>query len=107
MKLGVFTVLFQELSLEDMLARVKQAGLDTVEIGTGGYPGNAHCKIDELLESEDALKQYQATFEKYGVTIGAFSCHGNPISPDKAFAEESDWLCARRLSLLLKWVFRL
>lgn len=102
MKLGVFTVLFQELSLEDMLARVKQAGLDTVEIGTGGYPGNAHCKIDELLESEDALKQYEATFEKYGVAIGAFSCHGNPISPDKAFAEESDWLLRKTIKLAAK-----
>ncbi|RBN37521.1 xylose isomerase, partial [Priestia megaterium] len=38
MKLGVFTVLFADLSFEEMLDKVKAAGLHAVEIGTGGYP---------------------------------------------------------------------
>ncbi|EAC3252535.1 sugar phosphate isomerase/epimerase, partial [Listeria monocytogenes] len=42
MKLGVFTPLFANLSLEEMLDKVKAAGLDAVEIGTGGNPGNHH-----------------------------------------------------------------
>ena len=42
MKLGVFTVLFADKNLEEMLDYVKNAGLDAVEIGTGGYPGDAH-----------------------------------------------------------------
>ena len=63
MKLGVFTVLFSEKSLDDMLDYVKDAGLDMVEIGTGGYPGNAHCDLDELLASEYPWKP--ATEEDY------------------------------------------
>ncbi len=47
MKLGVFTVLFSDKSLEEMLDHVKASGLKAVEIGTGGYPGNAHCNVDE------------------------------------------------------------
>ena len=48
MKLGVFTVLFAQKSFEDMLDHVAAAGLQAVEIGTGGYPGNNHCPLDEL-----------------------------------------------------------
>ncbi|MFA9455447.1 sugar phosphate isomerase/epimerase family protein [Halalkalibacter sp. AB-rgal2] len=88
MKLGVFTVLFSNLSFEEMLDYVKEAGLDSVEIGTGGYPGNAHCPLDELLESEEKRNEYKEKVESRGLTISSFSCHGNPISPDKAFAEE-------------------
>ncbi|WP_077624515.1 sugar phosphate isomerase/epimerase family protein [Sediminibacillus massiliensis] len=89
MKLGVFTVLFSEKSLDEMLDHVKASGLDAVEIGTGGYPGNAHCNLEELLESKEKRKQYKQEFDSRGLAISAFSCHGNPLSPDKQFAEES------------------
>ena len=54
MKLGVFNPLFQNMELEEMLDYIKASGLDAVEIGTGGYPGDKHCNVDELLESKDA-----------------------------------------------------
>ncbi|MBS4196062.1 sugar phosphate isomerase/epimerase family protein [Lederbergia citri] len=88
MKLGVFTVLFSDKSFEEMLDHVKASGLDAVEIGTGGYPGNAHCDLDALLESEEKRKDYLHEVESRGLTISAFSCHGNPISPDKEFAQQ-------------------
>ncbi|TFD99891.1 sugar phosphate isomerase/epimerase [Jeotgalibacillus sp. R-1-5s-1] len=90
MKLGVFTVLFAQKSFEDMLDYVAESGLDAVEIGTGGYPGNNHCPIDELLEDEGKRKEYLEKVTSRGLTISAFSCHGNPVSPDAAFAKESD-----------------
>ncbi|MCM3708554.1 MULTISPECIES: sugar phosphate isomerase/epimerase family protein [Cytobacillus] len=90
MKLGVFTVLFADKSFEDMLDQVKAAGLKAVEIGTGAYPGNAHCSLQELLESDELREDYLNKVLWRGLEISAFSCHGNPISPDKAFAEESD-----------------
>ena len=43
---GVFTVLFAEKSFEEMLDYVKEAGLHSIEIGTGCYPGNSHCDLD-------------------------------------------------------------
>jgi sugar phosphate isomerase/epimerase len=89
LKLGVFTVLFAEKSLEEMLDHVKASGLKAVEIGTGGYPGNTHCDLDALLESEEKRKEYLEKVQSRGLTISAFSCHGNPISPDEAFAKES------------------
>jgi sugar phosphate isomerase/epimerase len=89
MKLGVFTVLFSQKNLDEMLDYVKEAGLNAVEIGTGGYPGNAHCDLDILLESEEKRNEYLQKVTSRGLEISAFSCHGNPISPDSAFAEES------------------
>lgn len=88
MKLGVFTVLFNDKSFEDMLDRVKASGLHAVEIGTGGYPGNTHCDLDALLESEEKRSEYLAKIQERDLIISAFSCHGNPISPDKEFAND-------------------
>ncbi|WP_110926202.1 sugar phosphate isomerase/epimerase family protein [Bacillus massiliglaciei] len=99
MKLGVFTVLFSQKSFEDMLDYVAKSGLNTVEIGTGGYPGNAHCPLDELLESEEKRKTYLEAVESRGLSISAFSCHGNPISPDKAFAKESHETLVKTIKL--------
>lgn len=89
MKLGVFTVVFADKSFEEMLDHVAAAGLKAVEIGIGGYPGNNHCPIDELLEDEGARKAYLQKVADRGLIISAFSCHGNPISPDKEFAKSS------------------
>lgn len=89
MKLGVFTVLFSDQSFTEMLDYVQQSGLQAVEIGTGNYPGNAHCALDELLERKEKREAYLKEIESRGLTISAFSCHGNPLSPDKAFAKQS------------------
>ncbi|WP_186578968.1 sugar phosphate isomerase/epimerase family protein [Aquibacillus kalidii] len=99
MKLGVFTVLFSEKSLEEMLDHVKASGLQAVEIGTGGYPGNAHCNVDRLLESEEERKAFKEKVDARGLTISAFSCHGNPISPDKEFAKQSHDVLVKTIKL--------
>lgn len=89
MKLGVFAVLLSDRSLDDMLDYVKDAGLQAVEIGTGGNPGDAHAKLDTLLGSEDKRKEFLEKMQSRGLTISGFSCHDNPISPDKAHAQKS------------------
>ncbi len=89
MKLGVFTVLFSDKKFEDMLTYVKGSGLSSIEIGTGGYPGNSHCNLDELLNSKNKREEYLNLINSNGLSISAFSCHGNPISPDKDFAKKS------------------
>lgn len=99
MKLGVFNPLFQNMSFLEMLDHVKESGLEAVEIGTGGYPGNAHCDVDRLLDSEDARREYLSEFEDRGLVISAFSCHGNPISPDDTFRKESDEALRKTIKL--------
>ncbi|EAC9635191.1 sugar phosphate isomerase/epimerase, partial [Listeria monocytogenes] len=99
MKLGVFTPLFNQLSFEEMIDEVAKKGLQTVEIGTGGSPGNAHLDIDRLLASEAERKEYLAKLADKGLEISALSCHNNPISPLKAEAQEADELLRKTIKL--------
>jgi sugar phosphate isomerase/epimerase len=88
LKLGVFAVLFSKKTLEEALDYVKENGLDTVEIGTGGYVGDSHCKPAELLADEKKLKKFKDAFDSRGIKISALSCHGNPLHPNKDIAKQ-------------------
>ena len=88
MKVGVFSAILSGLPLEQALGHITGLRCDTVELGTGAYPGDAHCKPDELLASEGKLKEFQAAIKQSGLTISSLSCHGNPIHPDRALADE-------------------
>lgn len=89
MKLGVFTVLYQNLPFEEMLDKLVGMGVEAVELGTGNYPGNTHCNPDELLESPEKLKAFKQAIDSRGLTISGLSNHGNPLHPDKKIARES------------------
>lgn len=86
MKLGLFTVLFQDLPFEVMLDRVVEEGLQAVEIGGGGYPGKAHCDPASLLSDDAGLKAWQRAIESRGLELSALSCHGNPLHPQQSVA---------------------
>lgn len=90
MKLSVLTNLFANLSLDEALAKFKELGIESVEIGCGGYPGKAHCDPDKLLADPKALDDFRATFRKYGIDICALSAHGNAVHPDKKIAAQFD-----------------
>jgi len=87
LKLGVFTVLFAQKPLEEALDYIKESGLEAVEIGTGGYPGKAHCDPDELLSDAGKLKAFKQAVESRGLIISALSVHGNTLHPQKAIAK--------------------
>jgi len=88
MKLGVLTALLSDRPLDEALEYVVESGLDAVELGTGNYPGNAHCNPFELLSSAKSLNEFKAKIEDRGLEISALSCHGNPLHPDKKIAQE-------------------
>lgn len=89
MKVGLFTVLFQQLPFEEALDKVKAYGLEAVEIGTGNYPGSAHCNPDELLKDKTKRDKFMRAVEDRGLTISALSCQGNPLHPNKEFAKRN------------------
>ncbi len=99
MRIGVFTVLFQDMPFEKALDRVVAAGISAVEIGTGGYPGNGHCPVDELLGKETKRKEYMNAVTSRGLVISAFSCHYEPLSPNPALARESDEIFRKTVKL--------
>lgn len=87
MKVGVFTPLLSQLPLPQVLAKLKALGIDTVELGTGNYPGDAHCKLS-MLDDKAALATFKQTIADHGFTISALSCHGNPLHPNKDIARQ-------------------
>src|SRR5260370_31826385 len=84
-RIGVFTPLLSQLPLGEALKKLKAHGIDTIELGTGNYPGDAHCKL-EMLEDRAALEQFRRTLAEHGFSISALSCHGNPLHPDPELA---------------------
>ncbi|MFX0102227.1 MAG: sugar phosphate isomerase/epimerase family protein [Candidatus Hodarchaeota archaeon] len=99
MKLGVFTALLSGKSLEEALDIIKNMGAEAVEIGSGAYPGNAHCNPAEILKRDDKIKAFKNAIDDRRLELSALSCHGNIVHPSKSLAEEH--LKSQRDTILL------
>ncbi|MBR7142412.1 MAG: sugar phosphate isomerase/epimerase [Clostridia bacterium] len=86
MKLGVLTNLLADRPLEEALAYFASLGLECVEIGCGGYPGNDHCHAQRLLQSPAEQKKFSDALQANGLTLAALAVHGNPVHPNKDIA---------------------
>ena len=83
MRVGVFTALLSQLPLPEVLKKLAALHITTVELPTGNYVGDAHCKLS-MLDNPSALAEFKKIISDHGVTISALSCHGNPLHPDAA-----------------------
>ena len=87
MRVGVFTPLLSQLPLAEVLKKLAGLHIDTVELGTGNYVSDAHCKLS-MLENAAPLADFKKALSDRGFNISALSCHGNPLHPDKAQAQQ-------------------
>jgi sugar phosphate isomerase/epimerase len=85
-KLGVLTVLYQDQPVEAVLDRAAELGLEAVELGTGNFPGAAHCDPDALLADPERAAELRRAVESRGLIISALSQHGNPLHPQEEVA---------------------
>lgn len=90
MKLGVLNVPLSQMPFAEAMAYLASMGVQTVEIGCGGFPGNAHCDPEILLKDEKALEEFKAVLKKNNLLISALSCHGNAVHPNKETAAKAD-----------------
>lgn len=88
MRIGVLTAMSNDEPLGDVIARLKGLGVQAVEIGTGNYPRNGHCNAQKLLVDHKGRGDFLRLLSDNGLTLSALSCHGNPLHPDKAIADE-------------------
>lgn len=86
--IGVFDPVYDHLSLDEMLDKVSSLGLEAMEIGTGGYPNNRHCPLDELVQDQAKAKAWRKKFEDKGLRVATLSCHGNPVHPNAQHAQK-------------------
>lgn len=87
MKLAVVNSVFTNRSLEEALAYLSALGVDSLEVGAGGYPGDQHLKPEEIIGNPAKAEEMKQLFEKYHMDIACISCHGNPLHPQKEIAE--------------------
>lgn len=88
MKLCVMNPVLNSYELEDALKYLSSLGVQSLEVGAGGYPGSAHLKPEDIIGKPEKAKAYNDLFKKYGLEISAISCHGNPLHPQKEIAEK-------------------
>src|SRR5258708_4494469 len=100
-RVGVFTALLAQMPLDAVIAKLKGLGISTVELGTGNYPGDPHCKLS-MLEDKAARNAFKQLLDDNGVTISALSCHGNPLHPDPAVAKRNQEVSKRTILLAEK-----
>ncbi|HXG31905.1 MAG TPA: sugar phosphate isomerase/epimerase [Bryobacteraceae bacterium] len=101
MKVGVFTVLMSDLPLKQVIQKLKGLGIDTIELGTGNYPGDAHCKLS-MLDNENELKEFKKMLDDNGITVSALSCHGEPLHPDPAVSGKAQEISRKTILLAEK-----
>ena len=104
MKLSVLTVPFSGRPLSEVLPYLRSLGVDSVELGTGGYTNKAHCDPDYYLQDVRRAAGLKRLLADNGITISALSCHGNPVHPDpvQAEADHKAFLDTVRLANLLE-----
>lgn len=87
MKIGIFTALFGDKSLDETLSIVQGEGLEAVELGAGAYPGSGHLDVDALLESEAKRDELKGKLAEHELTLSAISVHGNALHPQREIAD--------------------
>ena len=90
MKLGVFTNVFGDRSLEDALKFLSEAGVQAVELGCGGYSACRHLVLDEYLDQPKKIQELKDLTAKYNIEIAALSCHGNAVHPNQDIAKKDN-----------------
>jgi sugar phosphate isomerase/epimerase len=103
-KIGVLTVVYQDLPLEQALDRLTGLGVEAIELGTGNFPGNAHCNPRELLSHPKRVQGLTRAVDSRGLRISALSCHGNPLHPVPSVAQAAHetWIHTAQLAELLE-----
>src|SRR3954470_24208569 len=101
MRVGVFTPLLAQFPLEKVFERLKSLNITTVELGTGNYPGDPHCKLS-MLDNQSELTEFKKKLDDQGFTVSALSCHGNALHPDPALAKGFRDVSRRTVELAAK-----
>ena len=87
MKLGVLSSCVADLDLDAALAYFTTLGIQTVEIGCGGFPGTAHADAVKFIAEPALIDEFKRVLDKYPISISALSVHGNPVHPEPEIAK--------------------
>lgn len=81
LKLGAYTACLHDKPLGEALVILREAGLTSVEVNTGGFIPAPHIPVDALLASAAARAAYLEEFTSRGLELTGLNCNGNPLNP--------------------------
>jgi sugar phosphate isomerase/epimerase len=81
LKLGAYTACLHDRPLAEALKVLRDDGLTSVEVNTGGFIPSPHCHVDLLLASEQARADYLGEYSSRGMELTGLNCNGNPLNP--------------------------
>jgi sugar phosphate isomerase/epimerase len=82
MKLGAYTACLHDKPIDEALQILRDLGLDSAEVNSGGFLPAPHLPIKNIRASRDAREEYLGLFRDAGITLTALNCNGNPLQPD-------------------------
>jgi sugar phosphate isomerase/epimerase len=82
MKLGAYTACLHDKPVAEAIQTLRELGLDSAEINSGGFLPPVHLPIEQLRASKDTREEYLGLFASAGVTLTALNCNGNPLDPN-------------------------
>ena len=103
MQLSVMSPVLSQMGLEEALAYLHSLGVDSLELGAGGYPGKAHMDAQDYLDHPEKIEALKSLLQKYEMKLSAIACHGNPVHPNKAVAEKfhQEFVAAMKVAVTL------
>lgn len=104
MKVGVFTSVYNDRGIDEVLDKLAGFGVEALELGTGNTAADKHVGLDELLADPAKAAAFRRKVEERGMVISALSQHGNPVHPDAAQAahDHEIWVKTLQLAELLE-----
>jgi len=82
MKLGAYTACLHDKPLPEALGILRELGLESAEINSGGFLPPVHLPVEDIRSSQDARDEYLGLFSSAGITLTALNCNGNPLDPN-------------------------
>src|SRR5260370_11679094 len=84
MKLGVFTPVFVNRTLDQVVVKLRSLpGISAIEFATGGWPGRDHVPVDSLLANPHKLDDFFAQISDTCLTLNALFRHRHPTHPHR------------------------
>ena len=97
--IGILIISLGDESLPDALEYLAGLGVDAVELGCGGFVGDAHLSREEYLDEEEAQGELLELVAEHDLRISALATHNNPLHPDEDRAERAaTWALTRSTS---------
>ena len=81
MRIGLVTDSLGHLPFDELLETAADLGVQTIELGCGGWSSAPHVNLQLLLESGTERKNFAAKIRDHGLEISALNCSGNQLAP--------------------------